>query len=66
MRVFAGPNGSGKSSIIKSILNTEVKKGKNLISVFILMQMILLLSSVKTDATSPITLSNPQKLKYLI
>jgi predicted ABC-type ATPase len=28
--VFAGPNGSGKSSIIKSILNTEVKKGKKL------------------------------------
>ncbi len=30
MRVFAGPNGSGKSSIIKSILNTEIKKGKKL------------------------------------
>lgn len=30
MRVFAGPNGSGKSSIIKSILNTEVKKGKKI------------------------------------
>lgn len=30
MRVFAGPNGSGKSSIIKSILSTEVKKGKKL------------------------------------
>lgn len=30
MRVFAGPNGSGKSSIIKSILNTEIKDGKKL------------------------------------
>lgn len=30
MRVFAGPNDSGKSSIIKSILNTEIKKGKKL------------------------------------
>lgn len=30
MRAFAGPNGSGKSSIIKSILNTEIKKGKKL------------------------------------
>lgn len=30
MRVFAGPNGSGKSSIIKSILNIEVKEGKKL------------------------------------
>jgi predicted ABC-type ATPase len=30
MRVFAGPNGSDKSSIIKSILNTETKKGKKL------------------------------------
>lgn len=30
LRIFAGPNGSGKSSIIKSILNTEVEKGKKL------------------------------------
>lgn len=30
MRVFASPNGSGKSSIIKSILNTKVKKGRSL------------------------------------
>jgi predicted ABC-type ATPase len=30
MRVFAGPNGSGKSSIIKSILNTEVRKDRKL------------------------------------
>lgn len=30
LRVFAGPNGSGKSSIIKKILNTEVKKGVKL------------------------------------
>lgn len=30
MRVFAGPNGSGKTSVIKSILNTEVKAGKKL------------------------------------
>lgn len=30
MRVFAGPNGSGKSSIIRSILNTEVEKGRKI------------------------------------
>lgn len=30
LRVFAGPNGSGKSSIIKKVLNTEVKKGVKL------------------------------------
>lgn len=30
LRIFAGPNGSGKSSIIKKILNTEVKKGVKL------------------------------------
>ncbi len=30
MRVFAGPNGSGKSSIIKSILNTKVGRGRTL------------------------------------
>lgn len=30
MRVFARPNGSGKSSIIKSILNTKVGKGRSL------------------------------------
>lgn len=30
LRVFAGPNGSGKSTIIKKILNTEVKKGVRL------------------------------------
>lgn len=30
MRIFAGPNGSGKTSVIKSILNTEVQKGKKL------------------------------------